>query len=111
MDPILFGNLVQVIGLSVAMILILARFVKEREELQRKASLSLTENESVGLPERKENEDPLNGTQFMTLKSGAILDLNELFYINSEGGYCEFYLKGKDYPEIDRKSLVSLESE
>lgn len=106
-DPILVGNLVQVLGLSVAMVITMVNIVKERELLKRandqlKASLGLNGN-------RFGSNDHHN--DFITLKSKAVLNLNDILYINSDAAYCEFFLKEREHPEIDRRSLTSLEDE
>lgn len=42
------------------------------------------------------------------LKSKAIIDTNIIQYIKSEGHYVEFFIIGKDKPEIDRNSLINV---
>ena len=42
------------------------------------------------------------------LKSKAVIDANKLQYIKSDGHYLEFYIDGKDKPEIDRNSLINI---
>jgi len=105
-DPILIGNMLQVLGLSTAMVITLINIVKDREILRNKNeelinSLSKTTNSNV------EAQVP----EFIILKSKAVLQLDEIQYISSDAAYCEFYLVSKDHPEIDRRSLSSLEEE
>lgn len=104
-DPILIGNLLQVIGLSVAMMMTLIKVVKERELLkttnaQLVNSLKLQESQSTPVENKQE---------YLTLKSKAVLNLDELKFISSDGAYCEFHLTSREHPEIDRRSLSSLE--
>ena len=104
-DPILIGNLIQVLGLLVAMMIILLKVVKERELLQftnQELTDSLKQKESIVVEPKVE---------YITLKSNAVINLNEVLYITSDAAYCEFHLKGREHPEIDRKSLTSLEEE
>lgn len=52
-----------------------------------------------------------NELEHITLKSKALIRLNELMYISSDGPYLEFYLSSKDKPEIDRNTLKRLTEE
>ncbi len=106
-DPILVGNLVQVLGLSIAMVIAMMNIFNEREALKRdndqlKASLGEAGNGLNGHDQSQE---------FITLKSKAVLKLNDILFINSDAAYCEFFLREREHPEIDRRSLTSLEDE
>lgn len=46
-----------------------------------------------------------NTPSMLQLKSKAVLDIKDLFYIKSDGHYLEFYIKGSAKPEIDRNTL------
>lgn len=105
-DPILIGNLLQVIGLSVAMMITLMKVVKERELLKTTNARLIT---SLKLQESYSEPIEKNKQEFFTLKSKAVLNLDELKFISSDGAYCEFHLTSREHPEIDRRSLSSLE--
>lgn len=46
--------------------------------------------------------------EFITLKSKALLKIEDIKYIQSDGPYIEIFLEGKDKPEVDRNSLKSI---
>lgn len=46
--------------------------------------------------------------EHITLKSKALIKLEDLDYVSSDGPYLEFHLKTKDNPEIDRNSLKNI---
>lgn len=46
--------------------------------------------------------------EFITLKSKALLKLDDIKYIQSDGPYIEIFLEGKEKPEIDRNSLKGI---
>jgi DNA-binding LytR/AlgR family response regulator len=46
--------------------------------------------------------------QIIHLKSKAVVNCNELLYVKSDGHYAEFYIEGKNIPEIDRTSLIEV---
>ena len=47
-------------------------------------------------------------TKYITLKSKALINLDKILYIASDGPYLELYLKEKEKPEIDRNSLKAI---
>ncbi|MEC7754269.1 LytTR family transcriptional regulator DNA-binding domain-containing protein [Roseivirga sp. UBA1976] len=49
--------------------------------------------------------------EFITLKSKALLKLEEIKYIQSDGPYIEIYLDEKQKPEVDRNTLKNILSE
>lgn len=106
-DPILIGNLMQVVGLSVAMMITLIKVVKERELLQT------TNEQLVSSLKLKESQPALvePKPEYITLKSKAVINLDEVKFISSDGAYCEFHMTNREHPEIDRRSLTSLEDE
>lgn len=105
-DPILIGNMLQVLGLSSAMVITLINIVKDREILKNK-------NEELihSLRETTSSKVEVQAPEFITLKSKAVLQLDDIQYISSDAAYCEFYLVNREHPEIDRRSLSSLEEE
>ncbi|WP_165899489.1 tetratricopeptide repeat protein [Roseivirga ehrenbergii] len=48
---------------------------------------------------------------FITLKSKAVIPLNKLMFVQSDGPYLEFFLDNKERPEIDRGTLKDLKSD
>ena len=58
-------------------------------------------------PEREEYSE----ASFIALKSKAILKLNSILYIKSDGPYVEVFTEGKERPEIDRNTLKALLAE
>lgn len=44
-------------------------------------------------------------SKFLTLKSHAVVALEDIIFIQSDGPYLEFYLTNKERPEIDRNTL------
>ena len=46
--------------------------------------------------------------EHISLKSKALINLNDLNYISSDGPYLEFHLKNRNYPEIDRNTLKNV---
>lgn len=108
-DPILIGNLMQVIGLSVAMMIMLIKVLREKE-LLKTTNMELAR--SLEQTKREASEEPLAPKfEYLTLKSKAVINLADIEYISSDGGYCEFYIRNKEHPEIDRRSLTSLEDD
>jgi len=47
-------------------------------------------------------------SQLIHLKSKAVIDACKLMYIKSDGHYLEFYIEGKEKPEVDRNSLLNI---
>ena len=101
-DPILIGNLIQVLGLSTAMIFILVGVVNDREVLQQK-----TEELQQSI-HQLEQKSRATEEEFFTLKSKALIPVNRIKYIQSDGPYVEIFVEGKDNPEIDRMSLSKM---
>lgn len=46
--------------------------------------------------------------EFLTLKSKALIKLDDIRYIQSDGPYIEIFLEGREKPEIDRNSLKGI---
>jgi len=101
-DPILIGNLIQVLGLSTAMIFILISIVNDREVLKTK-----TEELEQSI-HQLELKSQANEIEFFTLKSKALIPIDKIKYIQSDGPYVEIFVEGKDKPEIDRMSLSKM---
>lgn len=50
-------------------------------------------------------------SEHLLLKSKAVVDLNNLTYIKSDGQYLEFYLDDREKPEVDRNTLKAVLNE
>ncbi|MFY0593667.1 LytTR family transcriptional regulator DNA-binding domain-containing protein [Roseivirga sp.] len=58
--------------------------------------------------EEQQKQDALAEKEFITLKSKALIKLEEIKYIRSDGPYLEFFLSKKEKPEVDRNTLKSI---
>lgn len=88
-DPIVVGFVVEIMVLSSVMGISLKRILKNqhKEESEKEESK----------PER-----------YLTLKSKAVLTLDQIIYIKSDGHYLEYKLDDQVYPEIDRNKIKEL---
>jgi len=84
------------------MIFILIGIVNEREALKSKAE------ELEQSIHKLELETQANKTEFLTLKSKALIPIEKIMYIRSDGPYVEIFVEGKDKPEVDRRSLSKM---
>ena len=46
--------------------------------------------------------------EYLHLKSKAVIDVDHIQFVKSDGHYLEFYLNGREKPEIDRNSLINV---
>jgi hypothetical protein len=84
------------------------RFNKKRIEA------ALVIDEVQGLNQRIEdlqNIKEKESKKHISLKSKAVIHLDDLMFVQSDGHYLEFYLKSKPKPEIDRSTLKDLISD
>lgn len=72
--------------------------IKNRKKLKH----TLERNESLN------KEIAQNKTEILELKSKALLQIDEIMSIESDGHYLEFYLKSKGKPEIDRNRIKEI---
>ena len=98
LDPIMIGFSIEIIALSIAMVAIITGIVKDREQL---ITANIELEKSV---ERLANKEVTNST-FIKLKSKAVIDLDQIRYIQSDDHYVEFHLLNQKHPEIDRNKL------
>ncbi|NQZ79318.1 MAG: LytTR family transcriptional regulator DNA-binding domain-containing protein, partial [Ekhidna sp.] len=100
--PIMFGYLVEVFALTIAMGLIIVDVIKHRDQL-------LISNAELkdALKEIEETVDK-QASDFITLKSKAVLYHDDIRYIQSDDHYVEYYLVDRDTPEVDRNSISSV---
>lgn len=94
---------------GIGVIIIISAFLyfqmkKKSKEVELKSSEIEALNTQVNILQEK-----LKPTQdFITLKSKAVIPLEELMYIQSDGPYVELFIESKDRPEVDRNSLKSI---
>ncbi len=50
----------------------------------------------------------IQAPRLLSLKSKAILDIDSITYITSDGPYIEIFIEGKDHPEVDRNTLKNV---
>ncbi|PIW04420.1 MAG: hypothetical protein COW40_09865, partial [Cytophagales bacterium CG17_big_fil_post_rev_8_21_14_2_50_40_13] len=84
------------------------RFNKKRIE----AALASDEVEDLNQQiEELQNIKEKESKKFISLKSKAVIQLDDLMFVQSDGHYLEFYLESKTNPEIDRGTLKELLSD
>jgi tetratricopeptide (TPR) repeat protein len=84
------------------------RFNKKRIE----AALATDEVEDLNQQiEELQNIKEKESKKFISLKSKAVIQLDDLMFVQSDGHYLEYYLDGKPKPEIDRGTLKDLLSD
>ncbi|WP_420315775.1 7TM diverse intracellular signaling domain-containing protein [Ekhidna sp.] len=101
-DPLFAGFFFEVAVLSYAMIVLLVKVIKEKDNLEL-SNIKL--KDLVSQLEVKSTEgDP----SYVILKSKAVVDPHKIRYIQSDDHYIEFHLNDKARPEIDRNKLSSI---
>ena len=84
------------------------RFNKKRIE----AALATDEVEDLNQQiEELQNIKEKESKKYISLKSKAVIQLDDLMFVQSDGHYLEFYLESKTNPEIDRGTLKDLLSD
>ncbi|WP_420385322.1 LytTR family transcriptional regulator DNA-binding domain-containing protein [Roseivirga sp.] len=105
------GLTFQIVAVTVlllgATIFLFRYYRKEKSENISKES-QLTEIKSELDKLAKENNQDI---EHITLKSKALIRLNDLNYISSDGPYLELHLISKEKPEVDRNTLKNIISE
>lgn len=97
------SNLFRVLTLVILLIVIIFIFFKRNEK--KRKELKLLREKLNALVNEVVTNDPLD---LIHLKSGVVVNINELLYIKSDGHYLEFYIDGKDKPEIDRNTMTNI---
>lgn len=119
LNPIFLGSGFEIIILSFAMIFQLTKIIKAKHTLEIK-NLALQENtQSLEAKNQQlieaslvlKKQTTVKKAETILLKSKAMLQLNQVTHISSDGHYLEFYLTTKDNPEIDRNTIKSLLSQ
>jgi DNA-binding LytR/AlgR family response regulator len=98
-NPIIIGVGIEVLVLSIAMVLILKKMLQTKEVLEEVKTTLASENEELHKALK---------TSTIQLKSKAVLNVNEILYVKSDGHYMDFYLEEKQNPEIDRSTVNSV---
>lgn len=67
--------------------------------------------ESITKSQDEKSEDVRNTEKpkrYINLKSKAIIDMDQITYVSSDGPYIEIYQKDKEKPEVDRNTLKNV---
>ena len=91
------------ISLFVVIILVILAFYFFNKKQLLKKEFAIMQKEIDILKTQKETS--IDPSVFITLKSKALININEILYIKSDGHYVEYYLEGKTRPEVDRNTL------
>lgn len=89
-------------------IYLFGRYKKKSQEAHLKSSEIKELNEKI---EQLQQQAVKTGAKFITLKSKAVIPLDKLMFVQSDGHYLEFFLNHKEKPEIDRGSLRDLKTD
>jgi hypothetical protein len=109
LNPIFLGVGLEVVILSVAIIKQFVKMYHQKVHFENENSLLSSRNETL-----KELSDDLvkklntKSNPTILLKSKAILKIEDIQYIKSDGHYVEYFIDHKDKPEIDRNSLTAV---
>lgn len=99
----------QVTALTIVLgVLTLFLFRYYRREKEEKITKS---GELEKVKEKLGKISSTQSTEYLTLKSKALIKRNDIVYVMSDGPYVEIYLENKEKPEIDRNSLKNLLNE
>ena len=105
-NPILIGSGIEILILSVAMMYILKKMILSKKALELKTEelnkIQLQLNEDKQILQQKLN---VNAKITISLKSKAVIILDKIQFIKSDGHYLEYHLDGKKNPEIDRNTM------
>jgi DNA-binding LytR/AlgR family response regulator len=106
LNPIFLGVGLEVVILSVA---IISQFVKMHDQkvhFENENSLLSSRNETLKeLSYNLVKKIKTKSNPTILLKSKAILKIEDIKYITSDGPYLEFFMTTKTSPEIDRQTL------
>jgi hypothetical protein len=102
LNPIFLGVGLEVVILSVAIINQFVKMYHQKVHFENENSLLSSRNETLKDLVRKLNT---KSNPTILLKSKAILKIEDIQYIKSDGPYLEFFMTTKTSPEIDRQTL------
>ncbi|MBT8266089.1 MAG: LytTR family transcriptional regulator [Bacteroidia bacterium] len=95
------NNLFKIVALAIFLFFISIYFYKKNNKSQNEISLLREKLKSHA-------ENNIVESELLYLKSKAVINSNKLRFIKSAGHYLEFHIAGKEKPEIDRNSLISI---
>jgi hypothetical protein len=102
LNPIFLGVGLEVVILSVAIINQFVKMYHQKVHFENENLLLSSRNETLKDLVRKLNT---KSNPTILLKSKAILKIEDIQYIKSDGPYLEFFMTTKASPEIDRQTL------
>ena len=106
LNPIFFGVGLEVVILSFAIINLFIKIYDQKLHLENENSLLSSRNENLKeLSYNLERKLNTKSNPTILLKSKAILKIEDIQYITSDGPYLEFFMSTKTMPEIDRQTL------
>ncbi len=119
--PVMIGFALEITMLSIAMVLIFKDVLKSKSlllqesvEFHESKKELITENIELRkeinelIKETRNTKQEENITKNVLLKSKTVIKLDDLCHISSNGRYLEFYIVGKQNPEIDRNTLKNI---
>jgi len=95
------------ISLITLAVLSFIAFILFRRNKNSQKEVKILQEELNSFKENKLNKENTSNNKTIQLKSKAIIDINDILYIKSDGHYVEYYLRNKNKPEIDRNSLTN----
>jgi tetratricopeptide (TPR) repeat protein len=95
-------SLFKILFVAIGLFFISLFFFRRNRINQKEVSLL---REKLKLHAEKNNIEPTN---LIYLNNKVVIDSNTVQFIKSDGHYLEFYIEGKDQPEIDRNSLINI---
>ena len=113
-SPIFIGSGVEVFILSIAMIGKLKSSFEAKTKFENQAvvlekNVKELEIEKSILEKNNAVSSPINTSPIsLLLKSKALLSLDDISHISSDGHYLEFFLFSKKNPEIDRNTIKAI---
>lgn len=106
LNPIFLGIGLEVVILSVSIIKQLIKIYHQKVQFENENSLLSSRNETLKeLSYNLERKLNTKSNPTILLKSKAVLKIEDIQYIASDGPYLEFFMTTKTMPEIDRQTL------
>ena len=119
LNPMLLGSGFEIIILSFAMIYQLSKIILAKQVLEIKhqtlvqntQTLEAKNLELINTAKTLKKQHTEKKSDTILLKSKALIKLNEITHISSDGHYLEFYLTTKETPEVDRNTIKAVLSQ
>lgn len=106
LNPIFMGVGLEVVILSVAIVIQFVKMYEQKVHFENENSLLSSRNKTLKeLSYNLEKKIKTKSNPTILLKSKAILKIEDIQYIKSDGPYLEFFMTTKTSPEIDRQTL------